>query len=381
MNFSRYYSEQYPFDLVFEFLQLCLPHNPGSLIPCREFAFFSAHKESLRCTRNRGFETADQLRKYIASGRKIVRFEIGAVYAIPMNTLTALGRKQTSTSILYREFILDFDLPDYNDIRNCECPTRTTGIRACNSCWVFIVAAVRIMSYLFTTKFGFNKWAWFFSGGKGIHGWVVDRTASQISQEARRAMCAYLDMWRMRKEISPGVFEFKPIDLEKCLVMRGCFEQVMKPLFEKYFLSPGCPRINNSKQFTSVLELLKYLDERELCEILIRNNEVDVVTMKTITTLIETRARQPQHTYTSLVFYMLFPRIDRNVTPQLGHLLKAPFVLHPSTLAPSYYLPDDAIDSFDVSLVMLYKNPNSNQFTQQMVYYCKKFKEFISKCK
>ena len=48
---------------------------------------------------------------------------------------------------IQKEFVLDIDMTDYDDIRNC-----CTGAAICSKCWIFMTAAVKVIHETLTRK-------------------------------------------------------------------------------------------------------------------------------------------------------------------------------------------------------------------------------------
>src|SRR5690606_18415039 len=73
-------------------------------------------------------------------------------------------------------------------------PIRTccSGADICSSCWTFISASVSVLHSALTNHFGFKYILWVYSGRRGIHAWVSDREALELTDEQRKAIVGYL---------------------------------------------------------------------------------------------------------------------------------------------------------------------------------------------
>lgn len=95
-----------------------------------------------------------------------LRIDIGPIY-----NNDAEYNKDTSKwgTAVFREYVIDIDMNDYNDIRSC-----CTGKSLCKSCWTFLIIAYEILKEILEQCLGFKHILWVFSGRRGIHAWVSD---------------------------------------------------------------------------------------------------------------------------------------------------------------------------------------------------------------
>jgi len=96
---------------------------------------------------------------------------------------------------LKRELVFDIDMTDYDSIRTC-----CSGKGICRRCWGFIAAAVTVLDKTLRDDFGFNHVLWVYSGRRGIHCWVSDREAMDLTDDQRRSIMGYLEVVKGGKE-------------------------------------------------------------------------------------------------------------------------------------------------------------------------------------
>jgi DNA primase catalytic subunit len=56
------------------------------------------------------------------------------------------------------------------------------------------VFAIKVMDQGLREDFGFKHVAWFYSGRRGVHCWVADEQARQLSNEGRSAIADYFQV-------------------------------------------------------------------------------------------------------------------------------------------------------------------------------------------
>jgi hypothetical protein len=80
---------------------------------------------------------------------------------------------------------------------------------------VFMVVRITtVVLYGCLDDFGFEHRMWVFSGRRGIHCWVADKRARNLSSAARRAIVSFIDLKKggneVRKKINLHGTEFHP---------------------------------------------------------------------------------------------------------------------------------------------------------------------------
>jgi DNA primase small subunit len=111
-----------------------------------------------------------------------------------------------------RELVFDIDMTDYDEIRTC-----CSGGNICVRCWGYIAAAVKVLDHSLRGKsassvpkgytdkrsteiFGFQHLLWVYSGRRGIHCWISDRAALDLSDDQRKAITNFLEVIKGGKE-------------------------------------------------------------------------------------------------------------------------------------------------------------------------------------
>jgi len=179
---QMYYKRLFPFELLFEWLNY---HGTGQFSH-REFSFTIEPKAGQEVyLRYQSFSSASDLQTMVCK-RRPTKMDLGAVFShIPKDHKT-LGKSKLTP--LEREFVIDIDLTDYDDIRNCGC----TGAKICQVCWKFMKHAVNVLDQALRQDFGYRHIAWVYSGRRGVHAWVCDKAARELTDAGRSAVANYL---------------------------------------------------------------------------------------------------------------------------------------------------------------------------------------------
>lgn len=183
---KMYYSRLFPYNLLHSWLSYDpLQKNP-SVFSRREFSFTIEPLPGEEIyLRYQSFTSEAELRKAITR-RQPRKIDLGAVFSHPPKDKTAANNFTTTQ----RELVFDIDLTDYDDIRYCGCQ----GAKICNKCWKFMNMAVKVLDKGLREDFGFQWIVWVYSGRRGVHAWICDESARNLSNEARSAVANYFEV-------------------------------------------------------------------------------------------------------------------------------------------------------------------------------------------
>lgn len=277
----------------------------------REFAFeFKGGQLSrYRCYRNAEEFVADLVRCAPAA------IHVGAIYSLPPRQ-----RELGHFLALRKEFVIDIDVSDYDDVRCCAC----VGSKCmCSKCWGFIVAAIAQMEYLLRQCCGYNQLFWFFSGRRGVHCWISDEAAMRLSNEERKALSRFLSPWTRDGEgrfqpcsgylSSPAYIPLFNLGLD------GFIQHVM--IQNRLFDDPQA-RQQLAERF------IQPVAGREAAEAFLRQ-PVNSNSGELIALLMASVGEEKMMSVLRLlIFVFTYPRIDRGVSASRNHLLKLPYGTH-----------------------------------------------------
>ncbi|GKY98667.1 hypothetical protein MPSEU_000823000 [Mayamaea pseudoterrestris] len=336
-----YYSRLFPFDL----LHTWLSYNSKDLFMRREFSMTIEPKAGEEVyMRYQSFSTQEALANMVLQ-RRPTKMDIGGIYTHPPKDKNTL---QKSVFLpVQRELVFDIDLTDYDAIRKCGC----TGASICKTCWTFMSMAVEVLDASLKQDFAFKHVAWFYSGRRGVHAWVCDETARELTDDGRSAVAHYL-------QVDLATDKNKDVHLPSPLhpMLTRAFN-----ILEPYFISNVIPasghgllatpdnwnsflqtlpatasevrekleaRWNKSKDTSSPdekwIELKTHL--QSFCKASAKAGANK--SQKSMTSLERTRLENWKY---ESVFLHTYPRLDINVSTHRNHLLKSPFCVHPKT--------------------------------------------------
>ena len=241
---------------------------------------------------------------------------VGPTYNTDPTLRWVLGKERLHP--VEQRLVFDVDLTDYDDLRTCECVAKTSGLRVCEKCWPLAAIAVIVLRNLLRYKFGFHEFLCTFSGNKGVHCWVLDQQVLSYTDETRLNISEYF------RPFMKGIYTHC-VPLQLCPVLEQCYEQVVKPLFEQHILGRVISfrtehgqsllhKVVQSHQHSPdfLQQLPSIPDELELWR------------------HIESKLREytSEHVVRAVVMMCTFPRIDKDITTTMQHLIRCPFTVN-----------------------------------------------------
>ncbi|MHA1218085.1 MAG: DNA primase catalytic subunit PriS [Candidatus Heimdallarchaeaceae archaeon] len=209
---SEYYEKKFPIESFMSYLGSDDFQN-------REFGFVVNE----RFTRNISFENTKKLREFMVSN-SVQHAYVGSVYGKPPSR----DNRIHSIKWKYREFIFDIDINEYDLVRSCDCGKYDY----CKICWPLVQDAVIFIEETMKEDFGFKEMKWFFSGRRGVHGWVVDKESKFLNNEQRVSILNYLTF--IHDETRSQSIEEIPNEAKP--LRNRIFSLLVKPYIEHSFL-------------------------------------------------------------------------------------------------------------------------------------------------
>ena len=327
----EFYTHVFPVDLLYQWLSYGSAMNFHN----REISYASG--EFVR--RFMTFANADALRAELI---RVIpeKIDFGAIFS------TRCDKKPLTTlNPVQRELIIDIDVTDYDDVRFC-CSQKDI----CSHCWKFMSLAVHTLSDIIRNELGFKHFFWVYSGRRGIHCWICDVEARKLTDAERSAIVGYLNVYEGAMRTSQ--------------IRTNCDTDLKR----KKWLHPTLRRVTHS-YLRSGLNAIYLQEDNTNCiwtndnvknnvsayfKSVLQGNKADklmdaFMTRGTDYATIHKVADGIDAVWALEGFLLAFfyPRLDLNVSKARNHLLKSPFVVHPSTERLCVSLSETDVDTFD----------------------------------
>lgn len=224
-----------------------------------------------------------------------------------------------------KELVFDIDMDNYDGVRKCGCQ----GKEVCKECWQFVNCAVDVLNRVLREDFGFRHLLFVFSGRRGLHCWVCDRAARQLSEDARRALVSYINIenaktLRRDELVHPSLLKAYDLLAKRLPHMAEV---------HNFLGTKASEKLERIKEFVS--------DEKQIIKLnQLPNDQIWHVGESASHSELAPTVRR-------MGFNYAYPKLDVEVSRSNKHLLKAPFCIHPSTGKVCVPLDPNRIDEFD----------------------------------
>ena len=374
-SLMKYYSDYYPKKLILDWLTKKNLIN----LKYREFGFTGKDNH---LKRYQSFKSLDEFKKRIEFLNPI-KIDIGGVYnKEPRNY------KKEEIICKERELVFDIDINNYDEVRKC-CQKNDI----CSICWKYIVCGAKILERILTEDFGFKKIFYVFSGRRGIHCWVCDKRACVLNNIARTAIEKYI---YFRSEID----KLKDINIKKSKrnfadpvhpsylsavsLIKNSFYEILK---EQNFFED----IKFKNILKNIITLYFEAIDIDVIDYYLNAGHNSVEKLNKIKEYLSRGQKIINNNFNSdyfsvdacineFIMFIVYPRLDSNVTIQLNHLLKGPFSVHPTTGYISIPMSIELLEKLNldkipkVDYLIESKNKKENEIFSQ---YIKFFENFV----
>lgn len=294
------------------------------------------------------FRDANEYRQQVLA-RMPIRMEIGAVNSHPPKTHQTVIKDAYKP--LERELVFDIDMDDYDDIRTC-----CTGAKLCMKCWTFMKAAIKILKRALEQDFGFKHMVFVYSGRRGVHCWVCDKAARKLSNEHRSAVAEYLTMVasgqnKVKADLRCNCEELHPSVVEAHKICEHYFKDDPSGVLAAQDVLRKGPHLANILETFNPSEqdaISKFVKDHPDATSQAIWAQMEKLGEERRRSAVNFKQKQEAKAFLKdIVVQYTYPRLDINVSKQMNHLLKSPFVVHPKTGRVCVPINLDKLDEFN----------------------------------
>eukprot|EP00041_Stephanoeca_diplocostata_P024698 m.632823 g.632823 ORF g.632823 m.632823 type:complete len:498 (-) comp22579_c1_seq12:376-1869(-) len=340
MLLKQYYDRLFPYSKFYKWLSY--GNTQKDYFSNREFSFTLKGDVYIRY---RSYKDEEEMTADIKEMCPY-KIDIGAVFTGKPKDHKKI--KASEFKPLEKELVFDIDMTDYDEIRTC-----CSGAAICKRCWPFMNIAIRIVDTALREDFGFNHLLWVYSGRRGVHCWVCDKRARALSNEGRSAVAEYLSV------VGGGDTSARKVNLRSPIypaINRAI--NTCKEYFTRWAVgseeSGGLDVLAHEEHQKKLLSVIGDATiETALLESWRNDGQSSKARWDELCSELDKENKKPKglkplaHRKNEIVLQYTYPRLDVNVSKQLNHLLKSPFVVHPKTGRVCVPIDLEDIDAFD----------------------------------
>ncbi|TKR76912.1 hypothetical protein L596_017982 [Steinernema carpocapsae] len=331
-----YYKYLFPFQPYVKWLQY--NHKPSDYFAYREFTFILRDDVHIRYL---SFDNPTAFQKDLCKTSPH-KLDLGAVYSHPPKDKKS-GLVTKDFHPMERELVFDIDLTDYDEIRTC-----CKDAKVCDKCWRFAIIAVKVLDGILEESFGFKHRMWIFSGRRGVHCWIADAAARELSTHERSSVADFVTLVTQNMKHDNYIWT-------------QAYNLIMNSgHFEKLVLEQGW--LENEKTWQEILHICECKATRDELEAKLDGESAEDRWKILKLNFDEKERNRPEFKSVERIklneknasFLKLFavkyayPRLDTAVSVGLNHLLKSPFCVHPKTGNIAVPLDAKKIDSYSL---------------------------------
>lgn len=217
-------------------------------------------------------------------------------------------------------------------------------------------AAIKTLDRALREDFGFKHFVFVYSGRRGVHCWVCDKSARRLTDAQRAAVADYMTLVaggpnkcradfkeRGRDELHPSISKAYDVCLpyfrdDPNGILQG--QDILKT-------GTHLERILDTLGASERSEMDNYLKSRPDASSREIWMQLEQVQEKAIGQGGFKEKQQAKSLLKEILLQYSYPRLDVNVSKQMNHLLKSPFVVHPKTGRVCVPINVATVDSFN----------------------------------
>ena len=152
----------------------------------REMAFFCAGETGEDMPmRHLSFPTAEDFSKCVERYHPH-RVEVGAVWSVRPSMRRLYS--PTASRVVRREIAFDLDIDSYDGGKRGRARVCCSGPDWCRACWPVLAHGCALLDDSLRSCVGADRVAWFYSGRRGMHCWVLDEGFTHSDETFREAL-------------------------------------------------------------------------------------------------------------------------------------------------------------------------------------------------
>ena len=385
---KKYYSQYYPSELIINWLT----KNDKKNLKKREFCFTSQNDKYIRY---QSFKSLSEFKHRILNLNPI-KIDIGGIYnQEPRHYIENKSNNNNNKDFICeeKELVFDIDISDYDEVRKC-CQNNDV----CSKCWKYIVSGAKILKRILEEDFGFQKIFFTFSGRRGIHCWVCDKRACVLKKNARTAIEKYIYYERIKdNKDNDNNINLNKIKRNFAKPVYPSLESAISIIKNDFYVIIKEQDLLNDEEIKNIfrkiislyfgifdMDIINNILEKKKCDSLNKIQKIEK-SLETAEKILKNRQNisycSAEACLNEFMMYILYPRLDANVTIQVSHLLKGPFCVHPKTGYISVPMSIELIEqiTFDkipkVDYLIEYRNKDE---IDDFLQYKKYFEDFVN---